>query len=397
MSREFIEFSLSEHEAERIALELYGIKGKAQSLPGEIDMNFKITVSESTAYVLKVSRPETSLRYLQFQQELLKHLENFDKELAHPRAVADRDDLLVSRYESNSVVRHVRMLSWIPGRVYSQVRPQTDKLRYSLGKVCGRITAALKDLDHREAHRKLDWDIAQGDWTARHLEILPPSGIQTARYFLERFESKRQSYAFLRKSLVHNDANDNNLLVTSDLLDPTVVTAIDFGDAIHTQVINDLAVACAYAAMDLNDPLQGILPVIRGYHESFPLQEKELRYLYDCIAMRLIISVTKSALNRIEEPENTYLQISDRQAWELLEKWKQVSPELAYFSFRWACGYRSHPEYESFVSWARESPFELKNLFPTGPGNDVIDIDLSVGSTWLGLKEDFADFRIFRF
>ncbi len=397
MSREFIELSLSEHEAERIALELYGIKGTAQSLPGEIDMNFKITVSEKATYVLKVSRPETSLRYLQFQQELLKHLEKFDKELAHPRAVADRDDLLVSRYESNSVVRHVRMLSWIPGRVYSQVRPQTDTLRYSLGKVCGKITAALRDFDHREGHRRLEWDIAQGEWTARHLEVLPPSGIQIARYFLDRFESKRQSYALLRKSLVHNDANDNNILVNEDLRDPSVVTTIDFGDAIHTQVINDIAVACAYAAMDLHDPLQGILPVIRGYHESFPLQEKELRYLYDCIAMRLIISVTKSALNRIEEPDNTYLQISDRKAWELLEKWKQVSPELACFSFRSACGYKSHPNYESFVNWAKEAPFKLKDLFPTGPGNDAFDIDLSVGSTWLGLKEDFADFGLFDF
>jgi 4-aminobutyrate aminotransferase-like enzyme/Ser/Thr protein kinase RdoA (MazF antagonist) len=397
MKREFIELSLSEKEAERIAWELFGIQGTAQSLPGEIDMNFKILVPDGNAYVLKVSRPETTVEYLQFQQELLKHLETCDTELEHPRAIADRDGLLVSPYEINSGVRHVRMLSWVPGRMYSQVNPQTDSLRQSLGRVCGRITAALKDFEHKEGFRRLDWDIAQGEWTVRHLELFPFTQSKTIRYFLERFESHRQSYALLRKSMVHNDANDNNILVSENLADPSVVTTIDFGDTIYTQIINDLAVACAYAAMNLNDPLQGILPVIRGYHESFPLQERELKYLYDCIAMRLIISVTKSALNRLEEPDNKYLQISDGQAWDLLEKWRTVSPELAYYSFRASCGYRSHPNYESFLSWAQNLTFTLKELFPTGPGDDAVDIDLSVGSTWLGLKEDFADFGFFDF
>ncbi len=397
MRREFTELSLSEKKAETIAWELYGIKGKARSLPGEIDMNFKIQVSDANAFVLKISRPGTSLEYLQFQQELLKHLENCQTQLEHPRAIPDRDGLLVSQYRENSQVRHVRLLSWIPGRVYSEVNPQSDFLRLSLGRICGKITSALQNFEHREGHRKLDWDIAQGEWTARHLEILPASGSQTARFFLERFDSRRQSYALLRKSMVHNDANDNNTLVSEDLQSPEVITTIDFGDAIYTQVINDLAVACAYAGMGLNDPLQGILPVIRGYHENFPLQEKELKYLYDCIAVRLIISVTKSAINRLEEPENAYLQISDGPAWDLLEKWKAISPDLAHLSFRAACGYRSHSNYDRFVSWAQNSPFTLKELFPTAPGNDALDLDLSVGSTWLGLKEDFADFGLFDF
>ena len=264
MKREFIELSLSEKEAERIAWELFGIKGTAQSLPGEIDMNFKIGVLDGNAYVLKVSRPETTVEYLQFQQELLQHLETCDTELEHPRAIADRDGLLVSAYEMNAGVRHVRLLSWVPGRMYSQVNPQTDALRLSLGRVCGRITSALQDFEHKEGHRRLDWDIAQGEWTVRHLELFPSARSKTIRYFLNRFESHRQSYALLRKSMVHNDANDNNILVSENLANPSVVTTIDFGDTIYTQIVNDLAGACAYAAMNLNEPLQGILPVIRG-------------------------------------------------------------------------------------------------------------------------------------
>ena len=72
MTREFIELSISENEAEKIAWDLYGIKGKAHGLPGESDMNFKIHVSDENVFVMKISRPETSIQYLMFLQQ--KHL-----------------------------------------------------------------------------------------------------------------------------------------------------------------------------------------------------------------------------------------------------------------------------------------------------------------------------------
>src|SRR5690606_19694278 len=134
----------------------------------------------------------------------------------------------------------------------------------------------------------------------------------------------QESYKQLRKAVVHNDGNDNNVIVTSDLIHPKVQAIIDYGDAIHTQIINDLAVACAYAIMDHNDPLEAALPIVKGYHSKFELQEEELLHLYNAIAMRLVISVTKSALNKIKEPDNVYLLISEKPAWEVLKKWRQI-------------------------------------------------------------------------
>ncbi len=397
MKTEFSDLSISESKARELARELYGIRGAAEALPGEIDMNFKILDQNEKSYVLKISRPGTSRDYLEFQQKLLTHLESSAADLLHPRAIPDKKGELVSEYRDGDETRFVRMLSWIPGRMYSRVNPQTDILRYSLGQVCGKITVALAGFEHPMSQRALDWDVAQGLWTTEHLNLFPSGKRAVLDFYLDRFAKQKTSYELLRRSVVHNDANDNNVIVSDDLRNPEVLTSIDFGDAVYTQVINDLAVACSYAAMDLNDPLQGILPLVKGYHSEFALQEEELAHLYDCIAMRLAISVTKSALNRVQEPENIYLQVSDRQAWELLEKWREISPEFAHFSFRSACGYPSHPNYESFVSWAKEHPFDLRELFPTGPGKDAVDIDLSVGSTWLGLKEDFADFEHFDF
>ena len=62
--------------AEKALLNLYGIEGEAFPLAGEVDFNFKIKSSNETYYILKISRPGVSLAYLDFQQEILLHLES---------------------------------------------------------------------------------------------------------------------------------------------------------------------------------------------------------------------------------------------------------------------------------------------------------------------------------
>ena len=296
MKTDFSEILISEKEAEKIALSTFGIRGVAAFLPGEIDFNFKILDENDNAYVLKISRPGISSEFLDFQQQLLTHLESAEAPLEHPRALPDITGKLLSKVkDSSGTVRFARLLSWIPGRIYSKVNPKSDQLRMSLGRVCGAATAALSGFDHPQSKRVLVWDIAQAGWTANHLDLFPEKKQKTIRHFLNLFNSQSGTYNTLRKSVVHNDANDNNLIVSNDLLHPVVRAAIDYGDAVHTQIINDLAVACAYAIMGLNDPLDGALPVVQGYHQSFPLREEELEHLYARIGIRLVISVTKSA------------------------------------------------------------------------------------------------------
>ncbi len=59
---------ITNEKAERIILELYGIKGIASQLPGEIDFNFRIKVENSEGFILKISRPDEDVDYLDFQQ-----------------------------------------------------------------------------------------------------------------------------------------------------------------------------------------------------------------------------------------------------------------------------------------------------------------------------------------
>ena len=391
-------FLIKADTAENILLELFGIRGIASSLPGEYDMNFRIRVDDKDGYILKISRPDTELNALDFQQKLLCHLEDTANSITAPVVIKDKFGKMLSSFEDSfKQIRPVRLLSWIPGRLYHEVNPQRNDLRQSLGLCCGKLTAALANFDHTEAHRTFEWDIANSMWTCQYSHLFKGNENRIVSHFQDRFLKCQKGYQKLPKSVIHNDPNDHNLVVSNNLEKPVVSAVIDFGDAIFSQTINDLAVCCAYGIMGQNDPLSAALAIVKGYHQGQNLLEEELLYLFDCIAMRLVITVTKSALNKINEPDNIYLQVSEKPAWEVLNKWIEISADFAYFSFRQACGYTPHPEEEAFNLWASDINIGLDQLFPSKKAKECRHLDLSVSSEWLGHLSEFADFDLFEF
>lgn len=388
---------ITKEQARRIAEELYGISGKVFALPGEIDFNFRIA-SENKCYLLKVGRPDASQDYLAFQQDILLHVAGSESGIISPYPVPDLQGRYISETKDKAGnIRKVRLLNWVEGRLWSGVNPVGEGLLYSLGEEAGRLTSAMQGFQHPLAERDFEWDVAQAGWTREYLDLHSKEGQEILGYFLEQYEALQKPYAGLRKSVVHNDANDNNVVVTRDLKDPRVRAIIDYGDAIHTQVINDLAVTIAYAVMGFPDPLNAALPVVKGYHSQFPLEAKELELLYVLVAMRLAISVSKSAINQEKEPDNKYLQISDAPAWELLKLWRNISGEFAHYSFRQACGFTAHPQEKNFQEWAAKHPVSLASLFPTINKEQVHPLDLSVSGSWVGDREEAGDLNLFQY
>ncbi|WP_349663378.1 aminotransferase class III-fold pyridoxal phosphate-dependent enzyme [Cellulophaga lytica] len=375
--------------AQRIAKERFHIDGSITSLPGEIDLNFKIQANDNQNYILKISRADENEQYLDFQQKLLLHLENTCPNLSIPRVIKDIDQNIVSHYRTeDGSIRKIRLLSFIDGRIWNEVNPQTDNLRYLLGKQCGKLTTALLNFNHPFAHRFFEWDINQSLWTTKYNYLFKADERKIIEYFQDEFSTSIKYYNTLRKSIVHNDANDNNIIVSEDVVHPIVKSIIDYGDTIHTQIINDVAIACAYGAMGQEHTLEAILPIVKGYHSEFPLMDNELQHLYIAIAMRLVISVTKSAINKEKEPSNSYLQISEKQAWQVLKKWISIDSEFAYFSFRKQCELLAHPNQKKFKEWSKSSGLSLSDLFANSAKFNIKPIDLGVGSKLLGHYKD---------
>ena len=395
---EYNQIKLTTKQAEKILLETYNIEGKASELPGEIDFNFRIKTNTSEGYILKISRPNEAIDYLDFQQKLLQYVEVNGANLIAPKVITDNNNNVISTItDDNGFVRHIRLLTWVSGRVWSTVNPQLNSLRFSLGEQCGLLTGALQGFDHKEAKREFVWDVAQSLWTKKHIHLFNAEEKEIITYFQDLFETQKEDYDSLRKSVVHNDTNDNNVIVSDDLINPSVKAAIDYGDAINTQIINDVAITCAYAIMNHNEVLDAALPIVKGYHKTFPLQEEELAHLYTTIAMRLVISVTKSTINKIEEPNNSYLLISEKPAWEVLKKWRTIHPHFAEYSFRSACNLEAHPKSEAFKKWGLNNSFSLTDIFPTIKKNETHQVDMSVSSTWLGHEEEFNNLEFLQF
>jgi Ser/Thr protein kinase RdoA (MazF antagonist) len=102
---------ISSEQAENILLDLYGIKGEAQRLPGEYDMNFKVSLDQTTRYILKISRPGEDLESLHFQQELLDHITQYAKHIQAPETFADLSGNSIAFYVDQSKnKRAVRLL-----------------------------------------------------------------------------------------------------------------------------------------------------------------------------------------------------------------------------------------------------------------------------------------------
>ncbi len=402
MKTQYSSIKITAKQAAQMASSLYGIKGDIHPLPGELDFNFKLTSGHSS-YILKISRPEMTESYLKFQQALLDHVAASGVPVISPAVIPGIDGDRINRItDANGDLRLVRLLSWIDGRLLSAVTPHRYSLLHSLGRQAGLLTKALQGFDHEMAHRQLSWDVAQADWTCEHNSLFPENRQEILAFFQQKFQKVQNDYQCLRKSVVHNDVNDNNVVVTGDLLNPEVKAIIDYGDAVHTQTVNDLAVAVAYAVMNKPDVLAAALPVVQGYHREFVLQAEELSLLHTLVAMRLVISVTHSAVNRLKEPDNRYLLISENAAWDVLEKWKTVDENLACYSFRNACGFSPHPREKDFSNWALTRRVRLQDLVsPKGNGKDnqpmVQKVDLGAGSTWLGHAAHYTDNDYFSF
>ena len=374
----------------------FDVKGSIKELVGEVDYNFKVESKCGKNYLLKISGPNFESDYIDFQINLLEYLnKNCEIEITKSELTIEGSRSCIVK-DGLGRDRCVRLLSWVEGRLWSSVNPINKSLRKELGYKAAILSNSLINFKHSFSKREIEWDISNSLWVEDHLDKFDTDQKKILKTFIIDFKKNLPLYNDLTKSIIHNDINDNNIIVSNDLLNPSVKSIIDFGDSVYTQTINDLAVTCSYGIMNVNDPLAACCEIISGYNNISSITDNELKLLYNLIAMRLVISVTKSLINRFKEPDNKYLLISEKSAWELLKKWVEVDSEFAYYSYRKACDLNAHPEQNNFYKWALENRFSVTDLFSSIKKNKLYKIDLSVGSKWIGGRNEIEDLELFQ-
>jgi len=369
--------------ARHVAAGLFGLEGAVEALPSERDQNFHLALPSGEAFVLKISNAMERADLLDLQNAAMAHIAAHAGSLAVPRVVAARDGRLISEATGEDGRRHmVRMLTWVPGRVLATVKPHSEALLADLGRALGEMDRALAGFEHPAMRRDFPWDLH------RTLEVrseLTRVGGSERRALLaaalDRFEREgAPRLGQLPRQVVHNDWNDHNVLVIGEAPAPTI-GVLDFGDMLHSLAAADLAVCCAYAMLGKPDPVGAAAAIVGGYHERRPLGEHELAILFDLIQARLVISVVMAACQLEQASGNEYLQVSQRQVWSLLEAFQQLSPALAHYRFRDACGLPPCPQSAAIAGWLKERRAEFAPVISAEVSDGPVTVfDLSVGS-----------------
>jgi 4-aminobutyrate aminotransferase-like enzyme/Ser/Thr protein kinase RdoA (MazF antagonist) len=387
-------------DASHIAFELYGLRVEACTLPGERDYNFHLKTEVGQEFVLKVAPSGERKEVLDLQNKALEHLVAHDPSLALPQVCVTTTGEKVTEITSAGGTKHfVRMLTYVPGRLFAETKPHAPELLHSLGSILGRMDRALQDFSHSAAERTLKWDLPRAPWIRDYLQyIKQPDRRAIVEHFLSQFESQvLPVLPTLRTSVIHNDANDYNVLVGyAGAGTRQVMSVIDFGDMVHTYTVCELAIAAAYVMLNKADPLTAAAHVVAGYHETFPLSEPELELLYPLICTRLCISVVNSEYQQKIEPHNEYLTISEQPAWALLEQLADVHPRLAHYTFRYACQLPACPSSGALIQWLENNGDKIGRVVEPDlrVANKVI-FDMSVGSREPGNLAELYDVELF--
>ena len=334
---------LSEEQVRRLLGDLYGIDGKLRSLPSERDQNFRVDVSATERYVLKIANAAENPDFVDAQNRMLEHLAG--RVGYCPRLVVSGSGEATNRIPGKEGRSHlVRLVTYLDGEPLGSLKTRPATLLYDLGRTLGRLATALSGFDHPAFHRTFHWDLAQGQQVIR--QYLPLIEDSEVREMLGRLTADFDRVAaprldLLRTSVIHNDANDYNVIVKDTSDGPRVAGLIDLGDAVHSYTVGELAIGIAYGLLDQPDPLEVAAIVTRGYNDEHALTSDEISALYGLICLRLCTSVCMAAHQTCQRPDDPYLSISQQPIRRTLSKLVERPFALAETVLRDACGLAS--------------------------------------------------------
>ena len=301
----------------------------AQALDGERDRNFRLKDRSGKEFILKVVHPAERPDVTDLQSRVLLHIEKTDPELQVPRVVMPVDTAecdVVWRQEGRPD-RRIRCLTYLRGLPLRLSRRGTMQ-RANLGAFLARLDLALRDFTHSADDHDLLWDLKSADRIRPLLAGLPDPILRELAYqAMDRYTSTTSALLpSLRRQVIHNDFNPNNVLV-DPVCEDRIAGIIDFGDLIRSPMVQDLATAAAYQIEPEGHPLQALAEMAVAFDAVLPLFPEEIEVLPDLVATRLVLSVAISTWRAEQQPENAaYLLRNHKSCSANLEKLLQISP-----------------------------------------------------------------------
>ena len=287
---------LTPGEAEKLAFDLFGRRGRAHLLPGERDQNFRLEMEGASPLLLKVSNQGESRAVLGMQLRALNQVAAADPALPVARVLPAVDGAEVAVLPGGEVAR---LLTYLPG---SHLSPPdlTFAGLYEMGRTSARLGRALRGFFDPAADQRILWN-------PRHVEevrsLLHWVG-EARRPLVERaldWSAVRilEALPTLRSQVIHNDLSLSNLTFAS----PSRISGIlDFGDMCHTALVSDLAVS-SESILELPHGLDALATLASGFQSVTPLEREEADLVPDLLLARWATLIAVSAWRAVEFPE----------------------------------------------------------------------------------------------
>lgn len=320
------------------ALQKYwGVEAQLTQLDGEYDLNFLATGDQD--YILKVMRVGCESGFIDLQCRAFDHLRAEAPNVPVPAIIKTTSgELFTSAPDETGAMRIVWLMEKIEGKTYANWRPHSADLLHDVGVNVGAMDKALADFDHPSLRRSFKWNLMESFWISDETASI---GNASRRDLIEDiihgFRQIEPNLNALPNVAIHNDVNDYNILVNGGLENRAHVSGlIDLGDMCASPRICDLAITGAYMVLDHPKPEAALCALVAGYHAAYPLTGAEIDMIWPLLRMRLAVSVVNSTLMAIENPDDPYVVISQRPAWDFLEG-KKVNDGLIAARLRAAC------------------------------------------------------------
>ncbi|WP_235938115.1 phosphotransferase [Endobacterium cereale] len=277
-------------QAERIALDHYGLTGKVEWLWGEKDSNYRLTLEDGTGYLLKILNPAEDPNVTSMHSKALLHVEAMDPGIPVQRIIRTKEGAADFRFVADDGgERGVRMVTFVPGMA-QRTASHSPLQREKIGVLLGRMQKALKSFSHEAASHRITWDMTHAMGMR---DLLPAFTDARERARLEKaindFEAEIVPViGALPAQVIHNDFNMENILVDPDRPDD-VTGIIDFGDMVFAPNLFDVGVAAAYQIGAEAEPVEAMCDLIRGYRSQCTLSDAEIDLVYTAAVMRLVM------------------------------------------------------------------------------------------------------------
>mgnify|MGYP002395678669 CR=1 FL=1 len=315
----------NEYIKQHFNIEVQSVK----KLHGYETLNYLVKSKCGERFILKkhTNADKATLHFLELESKTLLHLQ---------KHLPNNFPVPIASMQGNFILKDtngdgLRLLSFLEGNFFNEVS-QTTELYASLGKFLASTDKALLNLDlFGLSAKEINWDLQhflKNEILISHIKN--PAVKKIVSYFTACYKREVLPFQYqLRKSIIHSDANEQNILVENG----EVSGMIDFGDFCYAPLINELAIAITYAMQDKKTPIEWACIVIKAYHEILPLQKVEVKLLYWLVAARICTSLINSAYTASLQPKNEYVSSSEAAMVILLNKWIKINPEFATESF----------------------------------------------------------------